>query len=135
MKRTLIVVVLTASVAAGVAGTHGYWPAQLGGTGACAIEHVPSTTAAKVAQDQGPDPFMSMVCERSCAAKVDVDESCLVAQPGAKAGDLARCPVSGVVFLVHEDQSGLTIDGKTYVTCCETCVAKLRKDPGRFLSL
>src|SRR5262245_50716852 len=45
------------------------------------------------------DPAMAM-CSFSCAAKVAYEEADLQAQPGVRDGQLARCPVSGVVFRV-----------------------------------
>lgn len=94
-----------------------------------------SGTACEANAGKSPDPFMSVACERSCAAKVPYREDQIVSQPGAHPGDLARCPVSGVVFAVHEDSPTYTANGKSYRTCCETCVTKLRKNPGRFLAL
>jgi len=102
-----------------------------GGSGSASCEAQGSNASLA----NGPDPVMSSVCERSCAAKVPYREDQIVSQPGARPGDLARCPVSGVVFAVHEDSPAYTVDGKTYRTCCGTCLTKLEKNPGRFIAL
>jgi hypothetical protein len=79
-----------------------------------------------------PDPMMSAMCERSCAAR-DYGKASVVAQPGAHRGQLTRCPVSGVVFKVHKGSSGVAYAGKEWVTCCGTCAKKLAAAPERFL--
>jgi hypothetical protein len=79
-----------------------------------------------------PDPFMSMMCERSCAAK-NYDKATVVAQPGAHDGQLTRCPVSGVVFKVQKDNAAVKYAGKEWVTCCGSCAKKLVAAPERFL--
>ena len=76
---------------------------------------------------------MSMVCELSCAAK-DVDESKLVAQSTAKAGDFTKCPISGVAFLVKDQSSKISHNGKSVFTCCETCAEIFSKSPGEYAS-
>jgi hypothetical protein len=79
-----------------------------------------------------PDPAMSAMCERSCAAR-DYDPTSVVAQPGAHAGDLTRCPVSGVVFTVVKDNASVSYAGKDWLTCCGSCAKKLSATPERFL--
>jgi len=76
---------------------------------------------------------MSMVCELSCAAK-DVDESKLVAQSIAKAGDFTKCPISGVAFLVNDQSSKINHNGKSVFTCCETCAEIFTKSPDEYSS-
>lgn len=81
------------------------------------------------------DPVMSGVCRFSCATQEAVDEVSLVAQPGARAGDLTRCPVSGVVFAVDQDRPAVHVAAADYVVCCAECAGKLAKEPGNFLKL
>jgi|SRR5688572_25231500 len=133
MKHIVLFSALVIVVGAAFATSQGLVPQQwLSASVMC--ERDDGATGA-VAADVGPDPMMSMVCERACAAKGDVDESRLVAQPGTRTGDLTRCPVSGVTFVVQEDASGATLGGNLYRTCCATCVAKLEKHPERFIRL
>jgi len=101
----------------------------------CALMGGATCESSGASAAHAPDPTMSLVCERSCAAKVPYRQDQIVSQPGARPGDLARCPVSGVVFAVHQESPTFTVRGKTYRTCCETCVTKLRKNPARFLAL
>jgi YHS domain-containing protein len=103
----------------------------------CGFGHETVTAEAKPrkAQRKSPDLLMSVMCERACAAKVEYRDDQVVSQPGARPGDLTRCPVSGVVFLVQQENSRHSQRGRTWFTCCETCTAKLRKNPERFLTL
>jgi hypothetical protein len=68
------------------------------------------------------DPEMGG-CEKACGFHGKVDEKRIIKQPGAKAGDLVRCPVSGVVFEVKPESSQVTLNGKRYYTCCPSCAA------------
>ena len=79
-----------------------------------------------------PDPVLSVMCERSCAAR-NYDKGSVVSQPGAHEGELTRCPVSGVVFKVQKSSSGVAYAGKKWVTCCGSCAKKLAVAPERFL--
>ena len=90
-----------------------------------------SHTATKAAH--GKDPLMALVCERSCAAKTPYREEMVIAQPGAKEGDLARCPVSGVVFSVTVDNPDVAYQGMHYRLCCGTCEKKFRARPAHFV--
>jgi copper chaperone len=83
----------------------------------------------------GPDPAITKICQAGCAAKFDYDPADVVAQPGAKVGDLTRCPVSGVVFQVQEDQPRYDANGATWFTCCGMCLGKLQESPARFLRM
>lgn len=78
------------------------------------------------------DSTMSKVCQMACAAKTDYKESDLVANSKAKAGDLTRCPVSGVVFEVKKENPVVSHLGKRYVVCCNGCKAKFEANPFRF---
>src|SRR5262245_4213726 len=80
------------------------------------------------------DPAMAM-CSFSCAAKVAYREADLHAQPGVRDGQLARCPVSGVVFRADARRPRVHLATGEYVTCCGNCAAKLEKSPGRFIHL
>lgn len=114
---------------------------------ACASDHAAAagdvaaaTTGDACASDHGAalgqfDPVMSGVCRFSCATKEKVDEASLVAQPGAKTGDLTRCPVSGVVFAVDDGRPAVHLASGDYVVCCGECAGKLAKHPERFLKL
>ena len=82
----------------------------------------------------GIDPAMSRVCERSCATQMPYAEADVHSQPGAVAGELTRCPVSGVVFMVGEQSDHVSYHGRDYYTCCGTCAGKLRKSPARFVA-
>ena len=73
-------------------------------------------------------------CRFSCATKVKYDPKDLTPQPGVATGQLTQCPVSGVVFASDVKRPHVQIAANDYVTCCETCAHKLRKDPARFLN-
>ena len=80
------------------------------------------------------DPVMSATCRfSSCATKLAYKESDIVAQPRAEVGDLTRCPVSGVVFAVDEGRPQVRIGQADYVTCCDVCAQKLRRNPSWFI--
>jgi hypothetical protein len=70
------------------------------------------------------DAEMAKGCELGCSYRGHVDEKKIVAQPGAKVGDLVHCPVSGVVFRVKPGNPEITYNGKRYFTCCATCAAR-----------
>lgn len=78
------------------------------------------------------DPTMRVVCRGGCAAKRDYDEVDVVSQPGARAGDLTRCPISGVVFEVTDDHARVDHGGQEVVLCCAACAEIFKADPGRF---
>jgi hypothetical protein len=60
-------------------------------------------------------------CRFACATKSKYDAKAVVAQPGARAGMLTQCPVSGVVFNVDAKRPHVRVGADDYVTCCETC--------------
>jgi hypothetical protein len=72
-------------------------------------------------------------CRFACATKSKYDAKSVVAQPGAKKGGLTQCPVSGVVFGVDAARPHVRVGADQYVTCCDACAKKLRKDPRRFV--
>ena len=80
------------------------------------------------------DPTMAM-CRFSCAAKVAYREADLHAQPGVRDGQLARCPVSGVVFKADARRPRVKLATGVYVTCCDNCATKLKKNPARFINI
>ena len=72
-------------------------------------------------------------CRFACATKLKHDTKTVVAQPGANDGKLTHCPVSGVVFNVDAKRPHVRFGADEYVTCCDTCAEKLRKNPRRFV--
>lgn len=72
-------------------------------------------------------------CRYACANKAKYDAKSVIAQPGARDGKLTQCPVSGVVFSVDARRPHVRFGADDYVTCCDTCAEKLRKNPRRFL--
>ena len=106
-----------------------------------AAESTATSTESKKDAEAAPeaktshDPLMAVACQMSCARKADTyAEADIVSQPGAKVGDLVRCPVSGVVFAVTKDHTQVDVGGKPYFTCCGTCGEKLKEDPKRFVA-
>jgi hypothetical protein len=79
------------------------------------------------------DPAMSGVCRFACATRLEYKSADVTAQPGARAGKLTQCPVSGVVFAVDTNRPHVRIAGDEYVTCCDKCAQKLKKDPRHYL--
>ena len=75
---------------------------------------------------------MAGVCQKACAVQ-SYDPKDVVDQSTAKAGDLTRCPVSGVVFKVTENSAVVSHEDKELFTCCSTCAGIFDKDPERFL--
>ena len=78
---------------------------------------------------------MSGPCRFACGTKLEYDAKDVLAQPGALAGKLTQCPVSGVVFAVDADRPHVQIAGDDYVTCCDGCARKLERDPGHYLKI
>ena len=65
---------------------------------------------------------------------IEVDESEIVAQPGASMGDAARCPVSGETFRVRDTSPTAEHEGETYFFCCGSCVRPFLRNPDQYLS-
>lgn len=65
---------------------------------------------------------------------IEVDESEIVAQPGASMGDAARCPVSGETFRVRETSPSAEHEGGTYYFCCGSCVRPFLRNPDQYLT-
>src|SRR5262247_191329 len=106
---------------------------------ACADESCsPNSEATPVAAPGGKltgrfDSAMSGVCRFACATQAPFAAGDVVAQPGAVAEHLTRCPVSGVVFVVDEARPHVRLGAEEYVTCCDGCARKLMRDPRRYL--
>ena len=49
-------------------------------------------------------------------------------------GDLAKCPVSGVVFDVREDHPTIAHVDKEYFVCCDGCAAMFTATPAKYTS-
>ena len=89
------------------------------------------------------DPAMSGVCRFACATKLEYKAKDVMPQPGAKAGKLTQCPVSGVVFMVDRARPHVRVGVQRrgvlsdydYVTCCDKCATKLKKDPRHYLKV
>ncbi len=79
------------------------------------------------------DAVQSGVCRFACATKLRYDPKDVMAQPGAKSGQLTQCPVSGVVFAVDQNRPRVRYGGNEYVTCCDRCATKLRQNPRHYL--
>jgi YHS domain-containing protein len=79
------------------------------------------------------DPAMSGVCRFGCATRIKYDAKDVIAQPGAKAGKLTQCPVSGVVFAVDGARPRIRYGKDEYVTCCDKCASKFRRDPRHYV--
>ncbi len=102
MKRAAVVLVL----ALGLAGA------------ALAVQH--ARRPALPAWEPAVEEFRG--CEGGCGTRGQNDLS--VVQPGAAVGQLAYCPVSGVVFSVKDDGPVAMLDGKPLHFCCEACARK-----------
>lgn len=79
------------------------------------------------------DSMMSGVCRFSCAAKVAHDPEDVFPQPGVQADQLTQCPVSGVVFAAEDWRPRVKIAKDVYVTCCDKCATKLKRNTKRYL--
>jgi len=79
------------------------------------------------------DPVMSGACRFACATNLKYNRKDVMAQPGAKAGKLTQCPVSGVVFAVETSRPHVLIAKEGYVTCCDKCAQKLKANPRHYL--
>jgi len=73
------------------------------------------------------DPEIAVACQAGCSAPItEIASEGVADQPGAAVGELVSCPVSGVVFRVHEASSAVEHAGQQYFTCCGGCAEKLR---------
>jgi hypothetical protein len=125
--QRIVVVAFVALVGIGAYGVFGaaWCPAHPPGAGTQAA-------AAHGAATGAFDPTM-VGCRFSCSVQQPFDERDVADQPGAANGQLARCPVSGVVFKVDDQRPRVALATGTYVVCCDKCAEKLKRDPGRFV--
>lgn len=142
MKRALSV---TAAITAIAIGGAALWAVAGGKNQSCstdastcapaACESGTKTTAAAKPSGKilGKFDLAMAGCRFACATKVKHDAKAVAAQPGAKDGRLTQCPVSGVVFNVDAKRPHVRFGADEYVTCCDTCAEKLRKNPRRFV--
>lgn len=141
MKRTFsVALVLTAVAISGAA----LW-AIAGGKGdaskkaspcdpaACKVEETPAVVSKSAGKVLGNFDLAMAGCRFACATKADYDAKSVLAQPGAKAGKLTQCPVSGVVFSVDAKRPKIKVGRDEYVACCGVCAAKLIENPRRFV--
>lgn len=141
MKRAVMV----AAALAVVAITGAAWWAVAGGKGAAckdagacdpaSCDAGGKTTAAAKSSGKVLGHFdLAMAgCRFACATQARYDAKSVIAQPGARDGRLTQCPVSGVVFNVDDRRPHVRVGADDYVTCCDTCAEKLRKNPRRFV--
>jgi hypothetical protein len=68
----------------------------------------------------------------ACGAhEVDAAKN-VVAQPGAKTGDVTKCPVDADLFTVASNSPRVKASKSTYVVCCKGCAVAFKKDPKRY---
>jgi hypothetical protein len=92
-----------------------------GPASAAAGEPDRAASVARIDPDTPVDPRFAG-CAMSCSAGLFVDKSAAKVQPGAAVGDLAHCPVSGVVFHVTGASPRRELDGAgALFFCCESC--------------
>lgn len=99
----------------------------------CETGAKPATVAKQSGKVLGHFDLAMAGCRFACATKSKYDARSVIAQPGARAGKLTQCPVSGVVFSVDAKRPHVRVGADDYVTCCDTCAEKLRKSPRRFV--
>jgi hypothetical protein len=143
MRRSIIGLAVLAFIATSaytvIAGDHCSKPCGTSANASASSTCSSSKSAAAACEnDQGKiaghfDPAMSGMCRFSCATKLEYQAKDVQAQPGARAGKLTQCPVSGVVFAVDARRPRVRIAGTNYVTCCDICAKKLKKDPRHYL--
>lgn len=79
------------------------------------------------AADHGGDIMDLVLAEGS------FDPAKVVRQPGAKVGDLTRCPVSGEAYVITEQHPHVTHEGKDVYFCCPGCIRRFQRNPARYL--
>ena len=101
-------------------------------TGGCDRSEAASGTV-RVAPDK-VDPWQPIDaafkgCEGGCGERAAGLAPGVIAQPGAKPGDLAYCPVSGVVFRVGDrpGRGKRDVGHATLHFCCESCAEYFSK--------
>ena len=110
--------------------------AKAAAAGACSAEGEATSVACESHDGKVAghfDAVMSGACRFACATKLNYKSKDVQAQPGATAGRLTQCPVSGVVFAVDAKRPRVRIGRDEYVTCCDKCAQKLKRDPRHYL--
>ena len=144
MKRAIMVATVVAI--AGIGGAT--FLAMAGGKGsscsrdASACDPAACETGAKTATVAKPNgkvlghfDLAMAGCRFACATRAKCDAKSVISQPGARGGQLTQCPVSGVLFSVDVKRPHVRVGADDYVTCCDTCAEKLRKNPRRFVQV
>ena len=142
MKRAQFAAAAVTFIAIGGASI---WAVAGGGAAICSKEASacdrsscePGSRSAVAAKPSGKvlgtfDPAMAG-CRFACATKLKYEPKAVVSQPGAMDGRLTQCPVSGVVFNVDAKRPHVRVGVDEYVTCCDACAGKLRRNPHRFV--
>ena len=96
-----------------------------------------SADKAKTASAEGSASCSAKHADHAaCAAhhESNVSAKDVVAQPGAKNGDVTKCPVNDEVFKVASKSARVKVAGSTYVVCCKECAVALKKDPKKYLN-
>lgn len=141
MPRSILVLAVLAVVSAGSIAvgaayrchTHVDASASTQAGAGAACEAGPTSASAAPGGIAGRFDAQMAGCRFACGTKQDYQASDVHTQPGACAGNLTQCPVSGVVFAVDEGRPHVRIGQAEYVTCCDKCAQKLKRDPGRYL--
>ena len=134
MRRTFVALaVLALTIASAIGALAGDQCSAPAAASYAPAKSTKSNTAQKGKALGRFDPAMSGVCRFGCATKIKYDAKDVIAQPGATAGRLTQCPVSGVVFAVDANRQHVRYGKDDYVTCCDKCAAKLKKDPRHFV--
>lgn len=77
---------------------------------------------------EGGEDIMDLVL-----AEGSFDPSAVVRQPGAKIGDITRCPVSGEAFTVTDAHPHVTHEGQEVYFCCPGCIRRFQRNAQRYL--
>lgn len=101
------------------------------GPGSASVSAASESPRGKIAGNF--DAAMSGVCRFACATKLKYDPKDVLAQPGAMAGKLTQCPVSGVVFAAETWRPRVHVGSDEFVTCCDKCATKLKNDAAHYL--
>jgi len=140
MKRVSVAAVITivgigAAVIWAFAGGKGTRPKDASACDPAACDASAKTSAATKPSGKvlGKFDLAMSGCRFACATRLKYKAESVVAQPGAKDGRLTQCPVSGVVFNVDAKRPHVRVGADEYVTCCNACADKLRKNPRRFV--
>ncbi len=78
-------------------------------------------------------PLACVACGGTMPADASPAQLSPKAPGDARAGEAARCPVSGETFVAREDSPKVVYEGKTYYFCCADCAARFQADPRHYL--